>query len=137
MRLTEFLIVIMAALMFLIPTMNKERKNERRQLQEEEETWDNQHHPNPYLTTRVLFESRSAEEEGLADIMWMRKAAKEAMAQGSSYFNVLKQRKWRRFNPRLNRKMIVIEGEIELEGDPMKAEYHASDIPELPEVSDQ
>jgi hypothetical protein len=135
MRLTEFMIVIMAALVFLIPTMKKEGEPKQQQLQKAQIAWKNERNPRPLQTTRVLFESANAQEDKIADILWMKKAAETAMAGGVSYFNVLKQKKWRRFVPSLKRHTVVIEGSIQLERDPMKAEYHASDIPELPDLN--
>lgn len=129
MRLTEFMIVIIAALMFLIPTMRNEQREFEREAQEEapiEEMIGEESH-----TYKVLFESRSPEEEKIADILWMKKAAETATDAGIPYFNVLKQKMTKRFVPKLNREVSVVEGVIQLDNDPINAEYDAHEIESL------
>lgn len=128
MRLTEFVIIIVAALMFLIPNMQKESRALERQAQEEapmEEMLEE------YNTFKVTYTVMRPQEEPIADIIWMKKAAEVAQRAGIPYFNVLKQDITKRFNKKHNRELSVVEGVIQLDNDPMRAEYDAYEIESL------
>lgn len=131
MRLTEFMVVVVAALMFLIPTMKKDRQPEyfEREAQEEapiEEMMDDE-----VNTYKVVYEVRNPSEEAVADIIWMKQAAQVARDAGIPYFNVKKQEIKKRFVGKYKQKLSVIEGVIELDNDPMRAEYDANEIESL------
>lgn len=128
MRLTEFIIVVMAALLFLIPTM----RNENRQLerQEQEEAPIERNLEDSY-TFRVTFEVTRPEEESIADIIWMKKAAEIAQDEGIPYFNVLEQHTTKHFVKSAGLELSVIDGVIQLDRDPMRAEFDANEIESL------
>jgi hypothetical protein len=140
----DFMIVIIAALMFLVPTMKREAANrlpdgagfarktlearETREAQEEEPrrgalTEDEA------LTFRVTLEVHRREDEGIADILWMKKAAAVALSAGIPYFNVREQRI--RSRPADGGALPVVDGVIALDEDPMRAEYDAHEIDAL------
>jgi hypothetical protein len=127
MRLTQFMIVIIAALMFLIPTMWKEQALMEKEAQEED--------PNQEMmetnTYKISYEAKSPKEEPIADIIWMKKAAKVATEAGVPYFNVVKQTVRKKFVEKFKMELSVVEGVIELDNDPMKAEYDAEEIESL------
>lgn len=128
MRLTEFLIVIVAALMFLIPQMNKKNTGLQRQAQEEapqEEMLEE------YNTYKVTYTVTRPQEEPIADIIWMKKAAEVAQRAGIPYFNVLKQEFSKRFVRKYDRELSTVTGVIQLDNDPMRAEYDANEIESL------
>lgn len=129
MRLTEFVIVIIAALMFLIPTMKKEQSAFEIEAQEEapvEEILENESN-----TFKIFYEARSPDEEPVADIIWMKKAAEVAQDAGVPYFNVLKQDIRKKYVKKYNMELSVVEGVIQLDNDPMRAEYDAQEIESL------
>lgn len=124
MRLTEFIIVVAVALIFLVPTMKKEKtvvQHEQVEMQEEEEI----------NTFEIIYESKSPREEAIADIIWMKKAAETARDAGIPYFNVLKQKIRKRYVPKFKTELSVVEGVIQLDNDPMRAEYDANEIEAL------
>lgn len=126
MRLTEFVIVIVAALMFLIPSMQKETTSFEREAQEEapiEEVMEEEAN-----TYKVTYEVKKPSEEAIADILWMKKAADVAQDAGIPYFNVLEQKMSKRFVQKFNSELSVVEGVIELDNDPMRAEFDAEEI---------
>lgn len=122
MRLTEFMVIILAALMFLIPSMKKERTAFEREAQEEAPMEEVLEEPNTY---KVIYQVKKPSEENIADILWMKKAAEIAQDAGIPYFNVIEQ-KMKRENGKK-----VIEGVIELDNDPMRAEFDATEIESL------
>lgn len=130
MRLTEFIIVIAVALLFLIPTMKKEDTFLHRQMQEEAPI-EMQEEEEEINTFKISFESRNPQEEPIADIMWMKKAAETARDAGIPYFNVLKQKIRKRYVPKYKTELSVVEGIIQLDNDPMRAEYDANEIEAL------
>lgn len=130
MRLTEFVVVIVAALLFLIPTMKKENRTFEREAQEER-PMDRQMEEAETRTFKVTYEVKSPEEEALADILWMKKAAQIARDEGIPYFNVLEQHITKRFVNSANMELSVIDGVIELDNDPMRAEFDANEIESL------
>lgn len=128
MRLTEFLVIIVAALMFLIPTMNKEKTAFEREAQEEAPMEEVLEEPNTY---KVVYEVKNPSEENIADIIWMKKAAEVAQDAGIPYFNVLEQKIRKKFSSKHKKDLSVVEGVIELDNDPMRAEFDAAEIESL------
>ncbi len=125
MRLTEFMIVIALALVFLIPTI---KKNGVTEIQRQEEEVIDEGEINTYS---IRYEVKNPDEEAIADILWIKKAAAVAKDAGIPYFNVVKQTVTRRFVPEHNQKLSVIVGTIQLDNDPMAAEYDAEEIEAL------
>lgn len=126
MRMTEFVIVIVAALMFLVPTMRKESTHFEREAQEEapmEEVMGESTN-----TYKVTYEVTKPSEEPIADIIWMKKAAEVARDAGIPYFNVLEQKVKKRFVQKYKAELSTVEGVIELDNDPMRAEFDAEEI---------
>jgi hypothetical protein len=128
MRLTEFMIVIVAALMFLIPTMKNDKTAFERQAQEEAPIEEAMEEPNTY---KISFEVANPSQEPIADIIWMKKAAEIAKDAGVPYFNVIEQKSYKRFVEKYKADLSVIEGVIELDDDPMRAEFDAQEIEAL------
>src|SRR3989344_4473521 len=119
MKLTGFIVVIVAALLFLLPMMNKENSVLERQAQEEapmESILDKSN------TFKIIYESQGPEEESIIDIIWMKKASEVAISEGIPYFNVLDQKVTTRYDAESNQNLSVVEGVIELDADPMRAE---------------
>ena len=128
MRLTEFMVIIVAALMFLIPQMNKENRAFEREAQEEapmDEMLEE------YNTYKVTYTVMRPQEEPIADIIWMKKAAEVAQRAGIPYFNVLSQKISKRFVDKYKRDLSVVKGVIQLDNDPMRAEFDANEIESL------
>ncbi|WP_408096526.1 hypothetical protein ACJVC5_15925 [Peredibacter sp. HCB2-198] len=128
MRLTEFVVVVVAALLFLIPTMRQENRPLERQEQEEAPMEQVMEESN---TFKITYEVQKPEEESVADIIWMKKAAEVAQDEGIPYFNVLEQHTIKRFNQAYNMELSVVEGVIQLDRDPMRAEFDANEIESL------
>lgn len=77
----------------------------------------------PYLEVRpntfsIRYEIKKTSQRGIADVLWFQKAAQAAIELESPWFNVLEQKI----------SSNAVEGIIELEADPMKAEYDANEI---------
>jgi hypothetical protein len=126
MKISEFLVVVFASILFLFPIMKEEKQSAR---QEQEET----RKPSGVdsKTFKVVYEVPSPNEEHLADIFWLRYAAEVAVESGTPYFNIINQSVRKNFNQRYQVHLTTIEGLIELEYDPMKAEYDAHEIESL------
>lgn len=128
MRLTEFMVIIVAALMFLIPQMNKENRAFEREAQEEapmEEMLEE------YNTYKITYTVMRPQEDPIADIIWMKKAADVAQRAGVPYFNVLSQKISKRYVKRYDRELSIVTGVIQLDNDPMRADYDANEIESL------
>lgn len=128
MRLTEFLVIIVAALMFLIPTMKQEKTTFEREAQEEAPMEEVLEEPNTY---KIVYEVKKPSEENIADIIWMKKAAETAKDAGIPYFNVLEQKIRKKYSAKHKQELSVVEGVIELDNDPMRAEFDAQEIESL------
>lgn len=129
MRLTEFMVVVVAALMFLVPTMKNEKTAfEARELQEEEVFEEEMLEEGSF---RITYESKSPMEEDIVDIIWMKKAAELAEAEGVPHFNVVEQNRRRQYSDKFNQYLSIIEGVIHLDPDPMRAEFDAKEITSL------
>lgn len=125
MRLTPFLLVIFAALFFVIGQMNKEEEYNNREAQEESLPYESQ------PTFKVIYEVQTPAEEAIVDIIWMKKAAQTAIKYGLPYFNVSNQKISKRYVGKYNQNLSVIEGIIELSDDPVKSDFDAYEIEEL------
>jgi hypothetical protein len=126
MRITPFLIVVAVALIFLIPKAKKERDQERQEQEEVESTRSPT--TGEIHTLRVRYAAHRPEEAPIADIIWIKKAAEIALDSGTPYFNVLKQQITHRFSSKYKIDLPVVHGIIQLEDDPMRAEYDAHEI---------
>lgn len=80
---------------------------------------------------RVIHHNDRIEDEPIADIIWLKRAAEVALENGSPYFHVIEQTATKEFNREHNMNLTLIEGIIELDQDPMNAEYDAYVISEL------
>ncbi len=69
-------------------------------------------------TFRIRVDNYGPEKESVADILWFQKAAELAIEKKIPWFNVLDQ----------SMSKTAVEGVIQLERDPMKAEYDANEI---------
>lgn len=74
----------------------------------------------------IRFEIHNPKESEIADILWLKKAARFSLNKGVTGFNVLEER----ITP------FAVEGIIELESDRMEADYDSYEILELelPEI---
>ncbi len=80
---------------------------------------------------RVIHHIDRIEDEPIADIIWLKRAAEVALKNGSPYFHILEQNASKEFNREHNMQLTMIEGIIVLDQDPMEAEYDAYTISEL------
>jgi predicted P-loop ATPase/GTPase len=69
-------------------------------------------------TFRIRVDITGPEKDSVADILWFQKAAELAIDKKIPWFNVLDQ----------TMSKTAVEGVIQLERDPMKAEYDANEI---------
>ncbi len=69
-------------------------------------------------TFRIRMDIVSARDRSMPDILWFQRAAEVALEQKTPWFNVLEQKMTSAY----------VEGLIQLERDPMKAEYDANEI---------
>lgn len=128
MKLTSFVVVILAALLFLIPMMNQEQSAFEREAQEESPMEKVLGQENTY---KITYEVENPEDESIADILWMKLAAEMALEHKIPYFNVLDQEIYSVEDEETGLKHTVVEGIIQLDPDPMRAEYDAHEIESL------
>jgi hypothetical protein len=105
MKISEFLVVVFAAVLFLFPFLKEEKQIVR---QEQEENSRSQTEVNS-KTFKVVYEVPSPNEEQLADIFWLRYAAEVAIESGTPYFNILKQSIRKNFSQRYKVNLTTIE----------------------------
>lgn len=105
------------------PGLGEIQEEQERQEQEVEEIGENQF--------RVIYQVKNIHDEPIADIVWLKKAAEVALASGSAYFHVIDQVATKQFVREQDMQLTEIEGVIQLEADPMNAEYDAYTISEL------
>jgi hypothetical protein len=127
MKITDFFVVLFASVLFLYPIIKNENAPERQE-QEENSRRPSEENARKF---KIVYEVPSPQEEQLADIFWLRYAAEVAMESGTPYFNILNQSIRKNFSQRYQVNLSTIEGLIELEYDPMKAEYDAYEIESL------
>ena len=77
------------------------------------------------LSYKVIYHSPSSQEDSLADIRWLKKAADLALQKGHPYFNIMEQRLIKTAG------RVSVDGVIQLSPDPTGAEYDAREIKNL------
>lgn len=127
MRLTGFIVIILVAIVFLLPVKNGNSKFAK-QSQEERPVQEMMTAPD---TFNIIYSARNPEEDPVADILWMKKAARIAERAGIPYFNVLKQEISSRYDDEYEQNLSVVSGVIQLVRDPMEAQYDAREIESL------
>lgn len=128
MKLTSFVVVLVAALLFLIPMMNQEQSAFEREAQEESPMERILGQENTY---KITYEVENPEDEAIADILWMKLAAEMALEQKIPYFNVLAQDIYKVKDEETGQEQTMVEGVIQLDPDPMRAEFDAHEIESL------
>lgn len=122
MRVTPFLVFTVLCLLVVLEQHQKAQGPplgpSSEDMQQEEKVFTGEHPDNQF---RVTYKAMGPDEEAIADIIWLRKAAKIAVGNGNPYFNVLKQ-------DVTNVDNLTIEGVIELQDDPMMADYDGNEI---------
>ena len=129
MRTIPFLFVIAMALLFLMTIGKKEGPEIRKQAQEEDPR--ERRGGQEVQTLHIRYAALKPEEAPIADIIWMKKASEVALSMGTPYFNVLTQEINHQFSSKYKRNLPVVHGVIQLEDDPMKAEFDAHEIESL------
>ncbi len=129
MKLTEVCILFVACFLFLLgrPLLEKRTQIFTQQEQRQEEVAQEEIYPEE-TEIRVIYKVRTAEEEDIADILWLNRAAGMALKNGTPYFNVTSQSIRKRFVRDEGMNLSVIEGTIELQKDSMQSDYDANEI---------
>lgn len=110
-----FFLLLAGGLIFFTVKSNPVKRVSASQIQREEVPMFEQISKNTY---RITMEVETPADDPVADILWFQRAAELALDENIPWFNVLEQE----LSPGL------AEGVIQLEKDPMKAEYDANEI---------
>ncbi len=143
MKKTEFAVVCIALfLFFLIGPLSaskekiESKQNKQEQVASDEDVgdFDSELVDENY---RIVYRAPGIKENPVADIIWLKKAAQVAMDAGIPHFNVKQKIVSKQFDRRAGLRLNVVEGVIELDNDPMRAEYDAQEILSLvlPEIT--
>jgi hypothetical protein len=134
-RKSEFAVVAFALFLFFLvgPLTAKREGRQKQEVKQEQvaEPADEIFDDGAGEKYHVLYRATGMKENAVADILWLKKAAEIAMDAGIPHFNVRKKKMTKEFNRKVHRRMNVVEGVIELDNDPMEAEYDANEIMSL------
>lgn len=132
MRKSELAVVGFALFLFvLIGPLTARRDEQRKQEVRQEEMAEEAIDENVGETYWVTYRATRMKENSITDILWLKKAAEVALDAGVPHFNVREKKIARKYDRKTQRRMNVIEGIIELDNDPMSAEYDANEIQSL------
>lgn len=104
-------LLVTFGILFWVSRTTPDRRIQAQEAPPEIEAIDN-------LTFRVVMEIESENDAPVADILWFQKAAELAIKHRIPWFNVIEEKITQTH----------VEGVIQLERDPMKAEYDANEI---------
>ncbi len=139
MKKTELAVVSIALILFFLiqPLTVAREKMGRKEVRQEEVASEEDIAQMDGENYRIVYHAPGIKENSVADILWLKKAARVAMDAGIPHFNVKQKSISKEFNRRISRQLNVVEGVIELDNDPMNAEYDALEILSLvlPEYS--
>ena len=110
-----FFLLIVGGLIFATVKTKSMNNLGARQEQQEQVPYSEEVSPNTY---HIRMEIETENDQPVADILWFQEAAQIAMEKDMPWFNVIEQKL----------SAGSIEGVIQLEKDPMKAEYDANEI---------
>jgi len=129
-RKQEVAVVGFALFLFFLvgPLTAKRDQIERQEARQEEVAEEDLFEERDGETYKVIYRAPGMKENSVADILWLKKAAEVALDAGIPHFNVREKKIAREFNKKIQRRMNVVEGVIELDNDPMSAEYDAHEI---------
>lgn len=129
-RKSEVAVVGFALFLFFLvgPLTAKRDQQERQEVRQEEVAEEDLFDERGGETYKVVYRAPGMKENSVADILWLKKAAEVALDAGIPHFNVRQKKITREFNKKIQRRMNVVEGVIELDNDPMSAEYDANEI---------
>lgn len=130
MKLTEFIIVVIAALLFLLPGLKNDNFF-KHEIQAQEESPPKKAHLRSSRSYKITYRVTNPRYEHVADIVWMKKAAQVAKDAGVPYFNIIEQNLTKKFHRASGQELSIISGIIELDPDPMRAEFDAQEIESL------
>lgn len=130
MKKTELAVVSFALFLFFMvgPLTAGKEKLERQEQRQEEVASEEDFAEMDGENYRITYRAPGMKENPVADIIWLKKAAEVAMDAGIPHFNVKQKVISKEFNRGLGRRLNVVEGVIELDNDPMSAEYDAQEI---------
>jgi hypothetical protein len=129
MRKSELSVLLIASFLFAVgipsksrPTYQKTNEPQRQEVTVQEmESFGNDEY-------YIEFQTRSPEENSIADILWLREAAQVALDAGIPYFSIIHQEKESGFDSKMQARIKRIKGDIKLDNDPMKAQFDANEI---------
>ncbi len=129
MRKSELSVLLIASFLFAVgipsksrPTFQRVDEPQRQEITVEEiEGLGNEEY-------YIEFQTRSPEENSIADILWLREAAQVALDAGIPYFSITSQEKENRFDDQKKTALRRIMGEIKLDNDPLNAQFDAHEI---------
>jgi hypothetical protein len=124
MKMMEIFLIFLVCLIFLVGRPEPEVVHQR---QEQQAVEDEGPIENPRFIN-LVYKVKTLDEEPIADIIWLSKAAEIALKKGVPYFNVSNQSFHKEYVKKLNTELSVIEGTIELQSDPMQSDYDANEI---------
>jgi hypothetical protein len=136
MKKSEMMVLLIACLLFAIgmpsKTSTPEYADQGPQKQEQQaEEAEPEVGMAPDESYHVIYKSKSVSENKIADVIWLKEAAKVALDAGIPYFNVIHQKTRREFDPHQRKSFKVVEGRIRLDNDPMASQYDANEIMSL------
>lgn len=136
MKKSEMMVLLIACLLFAVgmpsKTSTREVAENGPQRQEEQAGPDEaETGMGADESYHVIYKARSVSENKIADVIWLREAAKVALDAGIPYFNVTHQKTRREFDPHQRKSLSVVEGRIRLDNDPMASQYDANEIMSL------
>lgn len=129
MRKSELSVLLIASFLFAVgipsksrPTFQNVNKPQQQEIMTAEiEGIDNEEY-------YIEFQTRSPDENSIADILWLREAAQVALDAGIPYFSITTQEKENHFDSKKQMRTRRIKGEIKLDNDPLNAQFDANEI---------
>lgn len=127
MKILEVVVLFSVCFLLLIarPGWWGKESSQRQEQQEEMSLLEYADARTENLNYRITYRAQNVSENEVIDIIWLKKAANVAIEKGIPYFNVIDQKIVR------NDDLDSVKGSIELDPDPMKAEYDAQEIEAL------
>ncbi len=77
---------------------------------------------------KIKHQVMNPNEEPIADIVWMKKAARVAKASGLPYFNILTRTIVKKFEKKSSQNLSVIEGTIQVSDNQMSSDFDSFEI---------
>ena len=134
--LLSFLMIIFSALIYLMNNISSEKSTQNKSFYDFRKVPQKKSSLIDRKIFRIEYKVTNPKEETIADILWMKKAARISKSSGFPHFKIKQRTVKKRFEKRFSTPLSTINGQIEATQHQMSEYYDSEVIESLPLEND-